>query len=213
MEDIVIRKATPADREDIVELAYIASKSGGPVSLYDLLFGEQKSKAVLRALYDLDIKNNPFHYSGFIVAQVGNQVAGALCTYIQGKKPFLNWRVLPVIFQVGMDFSDFLRFFRNGLIMAKVLDEKESGTMVIEHLAVFVAFRNKGVAGKLITWVIRQAEQTGQKKLALSVITGNMPARQLYEKMGFKHVRTSMHPEFRQLFDFPGIDRMELKIC
>jgi ribosomal protein S18 acetylase RimI-like enzyme len=64
-------------------------------------------------------------------------------------------------------------------------------TGVIVELYVFKSERNKGIGKKLVTTSINHFKNRGITKVHLNVFAGN-PAKNLYEKLGFKEVSTLM---------------------
>ncbi len=64
-----------------------------------------------------------------------------------------------------------------------VLDE-----WYITNVAVLCEFRRRGIAGELISTLIREAEEKGASFITLEVRAGNIPAIRLYEKSGFHRV-------------------------
>ena len=58
-------------------------------------------------------------------------------------------------------------------------------TLYIEALAVLPGFRRQGIAEKLLIHCGQYAAQKGYHYLALDVANDNVPARTLYEKLGF----------------------------
>lgn len=58
----------------------------------------------------------------------------------------------------------------------------------ITTFAVLPEWRRRGVGGKLMLAVMRLAEQLGARVATLEVRLSNMPARQLYQRFGFRPV-------------------------
>lgn len=82
----------------------------------------------------------------------------------------------------------------------------EPDTLYLEALAVAPAFRRQGIAQELITHAQRYARANGYKYLALDVAGGNLPARTLYEKLGFVYQKCRDVPH--ELFGFSRFDHM-----
>ncbi|GLY10858.1 GNAT family N-acetyltransferase [Pseudobacillus badius] len=61
----------------------------------------------------------------------------------------------------------------------------------IQELYVLPPYRSRGVAEKLCTEAFRQLKAKGYRKVQLNVFAGNR-AKQLYEKLGFYEVCTTM---------------------
>ncbi len=72
-------------------------------------------------------------------------------------------------------------------------------TWVISTLGVLPEYRRRGIAKKLFTAGIQSIRELGGEIVFLDVIAGNLPAYQLYEKMGFEHYTGSV-----ELFREPG---------
>jgi ribosomal protein S18 acetylase RimI-like enzyme len=55
----------------------------------------------------------------------------------------------------------------------------------IQGLGVDPAVRERGIGRRLIEAAVTEAERQGARKLTLRVLSGNAPARRLYERLGF----------------------------
>ena len=53
------------------------------------------------------------------------------------------------------------------------------------NIAILQAYTGKGIGAKLFTATEEWAKQIGIKRLELSVMTNNVPAQKLYERLGF----------------------------
>lgn len=62
-----------------------------------------------------------------------------------------------------------------------IVDEAHIGTIAVDE-----SYRNKAIAQRLITEAFRQARRSGALIGYLEVRAGNLPARHLYEKLGFE---------------------------
>lgn len=61
---------------------------------------------------------------------------------------------------------------------------------VVHALGILPSHQGRGFAGDMVTEAIRIAKTEGQKAIRLDVLSSNIPARRLYQKMGFIHVGT-----------------------
>jgi ribosomal protein S18 acetylase RimI-like enzyme len=85
----------------------------------------------------------------------------------------------------------------------------------IESVWVAPELRRRGVAQRLLTYLIDQQRQAGIQEFYLWVLNHNNPAAQLYDTMGFKQeVRSSLYPETQFLlrFDSDVVDDEELDV-
>lgn len=55
-------------------------------------------------------------------------------------------------------------------------------------LGVLPAFRHRGIAGRLLDWVIDRLRGAAGQRLLLEVAEDNIPARALYAKFGFTQI-------------------------
>lgn len=66
------------------------------------------------------------------------------------------------------------------IVVWTVEDEAHIGTIAVDE-----KFQRKGIAQKLISSALQEAKDRGAEKVFLEVRTGNLPARKLYQKLGF----------------------------
>jgi ribosomal-protein-alanine N-acetyltransferase len=64
------------------------------------------------------------------------------------------------------------------------------GWAELVSIAVLPAFRGRGIGAALLAAIIRRAERLGLAGMSLMVRTDNRAARRLYERFGFRVVRT-----------------------
>ena len=69
-------------------------------------------------------------------------------------------------------------------------------TWMVSNVAVLPDHRRKGIARKLVEACLQLGRERGAKKIILDVIDGNLPAQQLYERLGFVNYTTSVTLEF-----------------
>jgi ribosomal-protein-alanine N-acetyltransferase len=66
------------------------------------------------------------------------------------------------------------------IVVWTIEDEAHVGTVAVDK-----EFRRQGIAQKLISTAIQEAKDRGAQKVFLEVRAGNLPARALYQKLGF----------------------------
>jgi ribosomal protein S18 acetylase RimI-like enzyme len=79
-----------------------------------------------------------------------------------------------------------------------------AGELRIAALAVDVAARGQGVGSRLLDAIFDKARREGLRAVRLEVVDTNTGARQLYERMGFRVVKTEHYPFVRNWLDFSG---------
>lgn len=65
------------------------------------------------------------------------------------------------------------------------LTQWESGEKMISSVATAVHLRGQGYAQRLVAGIVRNAFDLGIERVGLAVMSGNLPARKVYEKVGF----------------------------
>lgn len=88
--------------------------------------------------------------------------------------------------------------------LVNVMRQGTSQRWYIGNVAVLPEYRRRGLARALVEAAVKLSVERGGKAVALDVITDNLPARQLYEKLGFEHFADSM--DFDYLKDSPPLE-------
>lgn len=81
-------------------------------------------------------------------------------------------------------------------------DAADHGRLLIDGLCVAAEARGRGVGTALIEALVRSPAAEGYRELHLEVIDSNLRARALYERLGFRAVRTARLGPLRHLFGF-----------
>lgn len=79
-----------------------------------------------------------------------------------------------------------------------------AGELRIAALAVDAAARGQGVGSRLLEAIFDKARQDGMGAVRLEVVDTNTGARELYQRLGFKVVKTERYPLPRSWLDFSG---------
>ena len=82
--------------------------------------------------------------------------------------------------------SVFFGIKQNGVVVAYICARLIIDEADINNVAVLPAFRKQGMAQQLITALVGYCMQRGIKKFTLEVNANNVPAKNLYAKMGLK---------------------------
>lgn len=80
--------------------------------------------------------------------------------------------------------------------------DRESRALIVDGLAVAEAWRGEGVGAALIEALTLEASMRGYRELRLDVVSENLRARALYERLGFRVARRRDSWLTRLLFDF-----------
>ena len=79
-----------------------------------------------------------------------------------------------------------------------------AGELRIAALAVDAAARGQGVGSRLLEAIFAKARADGLAAVRLEVVDTNTGARELYERLGFKVVKTERYPLPRNWLGFSG---------
>lgn len=186
---IEVRKAADADIPFLVEAIIAAEKSGTDKLSYCTIFKLEESelRTLLSELLSEDITGQELCVSGFLVAEIDGQLAGAVCSWVEGAegKPsaILKGNVL-------------LHFFGRERITAaaatlKLMEElsleRTPGALQLESVYVPRQHRGRGICGRLLTAheQIARAEYPSVSKAQILLAKTNDSAYKAYEKSGF----------------------------
>lgn len=114
-----------------------------------------------------------YSYENTIVAEVGGNVAGAMCAYDGADYQRLK---LPIVNTLGNDSG-----FAN-------LKETEAGEFYLDSVGVLPEYRGRGIASLLFEAQCQRAASLGHKVAGLIVDVDKPKAEALYVRLGFKYV-------------------------
>lgn len=202
--------------EDVPFLAWVmltATRSHNEYGVWEHYVGgtEDDCLSFLRLVATTQ-KPHLFHYSTFIVAEVNGQKAGALSCYdpkVLGMRAFT--KVLPEVIQKLGWTEDYQKaaLERYMPFMACTADDAD-GAWIVESVAVRPEYRKKGVVNLLLAEALDRGRKNGFKLAQIAVIIDNTPARQAYEKQGFRFDKEKRDSNFEKIYGSPGIARLLL---
>lgn len=106
----------------------------------------------------------------------------------------------------------FIRGYWAALIFSLYERKPKPGELVMDGIAVRSDARGRGIGTRLLKEIRKLAEQQGFNHVRLDVIDINPKAKKLYERMGFKAVKTESFPYLKGLLGFGGVTTMVLEI-
>jgi ribosomal protein S18 acetylase RimI-like enzyme len=99
-------------------------------------------------------------------------------------------------------------------IIFSLYDRKpKTGELLMDGIAVHADSRGKGVGSQLLEKIAIYAQQNKFNSVRLDVIDINPKAKKLYERKGFKAVKTDWFPYLRWLLGFSGSTTMQLSVA
>jgi ribosomal protein S18 acetylase RimI-like enzyme len=200
--NLFIRSASLSDKTIAAELILSTMGSTG-----DFLFGFGDHQRAIKAVGSFfERQGNRFSYNLTTIAEIDNQVAGALLTFPGNQSNRLDFAMSgPIFREYGL--KDTARFL--GLMLRYLASYKENGPdeFYIAHIATLAPFRNKGVGTALLNHAEKLARDAGFKKCSLIVDADNEIARNLYSKSGYQVVRLILTPKMKARFQIRGFER------
>ncbi len=160
---------------------------------YRLLMNEAQALELFPRLFD------PAHA---LVALDGDQLVGLAGLHYEGSG-FVRWHWPAYRATFGL-LGGVHRF----LWMRLDNDHPPAGEVLLEALAVDPARRGQGIGARLLTETCAFARARGFRAVRLSVVDTNPRARALYEREGFRPVRTIHVPIARWATGFGGFTIM-----
>ncbi len=203
--DTVIRKATPADIDFLAITIISAEKSGSTNLGLATLFGlsEAQVAPLISAMLQEEVDGCELSTSSFLIAEVKGQPAAAVAGWIEGALDEMPSAILKSNL-IGATYPpeslDVLRSKAGVLTDLRI--ERDRHTLQLECVHVDPVYRGRGLAGQLI-----QAHVTNARahdpipvKAQIQAFSDNRIAVSLYERLGFRVIRTftSLNPTVRE---------------
>ncbi|WP_207492916.1 GNAT family N-acetyltransferase [Aridibaculum aurantiacum] len=168
---MIIRKATPADAEAIATHLLLAMED----IIFRLIGEADSAKAKNFLLHFTQQENNQYSYENCWVGQIDNDVIATVNIYNGAELHALRQPVL-----------NYLKLHYNRQLQPE--DETGPGEFYIDTLGVSPHMQGRGVGAKMLQLVIDEFVTTRKKTVGLLVEPGNVRAKKLFERLGFKPV-------------------------
>lgn len=81
--------------------------------------------------------------------------------------------------------ADFLVVERAGAPVGRLYLQRRSDAFLVVDIGFLPGVRRRGLGRTVMTWVLDQAREAGAARVELHVLALNLPARRLYESLGF----------------------------
>ena len=168
---VVIRKAVPSDAEKAVPLVIDAI---GDIA--ERMTGENEPLAIEQSLCDLFRRDdNPHSYLYTYVAEIDDNVAGAMVLY--------SGEIAP---QLDKNLSKWL--YEKGAEVTEIDPESLPDELYINTISVDPGFRRKGIGSQLLDFAEDIAKEANISKVSLNVETEKDAAIRLYKRSGYEIV-------------------------
>ena len=203
----MIRGATAEDAEFLARIILIAGRAHVRRGIWEVVLGGTEEDC-LRFLTLLAATDPPhlFHYSSFLIAEVGGRPAAALGGYDPKKKGYnaLTSAVREVQRAMGLVEAHAPSETRAQKVLDCVPDTVE-GAWVIDSVAALPRYRRQGIVTRLLEEILEKGRREGFKKSQVNIYIGNIPAQKAYEEFGFKIHEEKRSASFEEEIGSPGM--------
>lgn len=166
----------PAQKEDSEFVAPLIVQA-----MNDLAMKFTKSSDLEKSIpvfeYFFQQRRNQYSYENTLVCEENGEIIGSVTGYDGGK---LNELRTPFLDHLSEKFG----------FEQMPEDETEPGEFYLDTISVSIHHQGKGIGKKLIEAMIHHAKQKGFEKVGLLVDVENPSAKKLYERIGFKVLKT-----------------------
>lgn len=177
------------------------------VELYDEAFGKKISVAVKDKRKRLKLLNSSLVLKYAIGAFAEKQLIGIAGFHTTEGSLTSGIGYRDLLSQLG-----FIQGNWAAIIFSLYERKPKPGELVMDGIAVHAMGRGKGISTKLLTEIRKLGVQEGYSQIRLDVIDINPKAKKLYERIGFKAVKTESFPYLKSILGFGGVTTMVLEI-
>jgi ribosomal protein S18 acetylase RimI-like enzyme len=213
MDNYIIRKATLNDLSFLAETIIAAEKSNTEKLSLSTLFNlsEATVKEKIIAILEEEIDGCEFSVSSFLIVEYNGNPVAALGGWIECLAEEIPSKILKsnlIGFIFPKESIKFLQTHSN--IIENMQIERESYCLQLEYLYVDSAHRGKRLAELLIKEHIQNALSVYPKfgKVQLQVFNNNHSAIKLYERIGFRIVKSYKSNNNRILDFLPSNEKL-----
>jgi translation initiation factor 4G len=212
---IAIRDATAADADLVAWVQQEATRSGRPLGFWDLAFpGPDGPRLGLIAEIAASEREHFAHVSGFIVAEVDGEPAGALSGYAPGVKKLGHFvgSMNRVLQRHGWNEAHQRLLGQRVAPAVACFSDAPEDRWIVEWVALRPNARGKGVAATMLDVILERGRAAGFHEAQITFLEGNTPAQRTYERAGFAAIDGKRDPQFEAIFGAPGTVRMTRKL-
>jgi len=212
---ITTRLATSLDAPFLAWVMQEAARSHLEKGIWDVVFpGADDQRLELLEAYISTELIHWSHWSRFLIAEVDSKPAASLCAYVNekhgGKKKEQAW--FEVFNKLGWTEEQMIAMSERVESFMSLGYVNQDGHWILENVAASPAFRRLGLINRLLTEILEMGRKEGFDKAQIGYLIGNTPAKNAYEKAGFKWVKEYSHVDFEKDYATPGVASMILDL-
>jgi ribosomal protein S18 acetylase RimI-like enzyme len=98
------------------------------------------------------------------------------------------WQLFALLRAFSADARDLIRGFfaeEDGKVVGNISCQRRGEAWVISDVVVLPEYRGKGIARRLVETCVEDIRARGGRQVSLDVVSGNVPAHELYKSVGF----------------------------
>ena len=205
---LTIRHATPDDASFLGWVCVSAPCSHLERGWFETVLRRDEAFCLeFAALLTIAKARSWWHYSLFLIAEVGGVPAAALCGFGDESVYMASSDAMAEAADaMGIPKDEQAQFWPRGAYIISPATS-EHGAWTIENVATKPEFRGRGILGRLIEADLSEARAAGFKRAQVSFFMGNEAAERAYTKAGFRFAEEKTAPDFEAITGVRGITR------
>ena len=205
-----IRSARPDDAPFLAWVILIAGRAHVQRGIWEVVLGgTEKEDLAFLQLLTITQTIHLFHYSCFLIAEVGGRPVAGLGGYDPKSLgyPTLRKAIKEVAYKIDFSGPDSEAMKRSQKVLSCIPEDVE-GAWVVDSVATVPEFRRQGITSELLEEMLEKGRGQGFHRAQINIYIGNIPAQRLYEKHGFQVIDEKRHPDFEKEIGSPGMARL-----
>jgi translation initiation factor 4G len=203
---MTIRSARPEDADFIAQTILSSQRGYRPRGWFDVALGLPETQCrefVARIVVARAV--SMWHVSEFLVAEIDDKPAAALCALPAAGTGPAAWRAIEEIAAAtGLAPPELAAIRQRGGYTRACWVQGGEGDWMIEYVATDPAYRGRGLVQSLIAHALEKGRAAGFARATISFLIGNEPAERAYTKAGFVLAEEKRDPAFEAIIGAPG---------
>lgn len=214
-DSIQIRRARRKDADFLAWVTLSASRSQFTRGIWDRIIAANDGGCLdYLARLAVTEPRSLYHYENFLLAEVKDQPAAALCGFEMCAD---TWAVLAeamsaVQKDIGWSKADVAASQQRFAPIWACFPQDVGADWVIENVATKPEYRRQGLASALLEEIVREGVERGRQLAQITLYIGNDSARSAYEKSGFRFSDETRCRTLEPLFGAVGFVRLLRKL-
>src|SRR5215475_9390639 len=209
----VIRSATAEDASFIAWAIMAANRSHLQRGWFDITLDRPEPEC-LEFLRHLTMTRTVswWHHSLFLVAEVDNRPASALCRFRAGDGYSPSETAMAeAVRDCEWEDAELRRMLDRGSYIFGCIIPGDDDCWTIENVATLPQYRGQGLTGTLLERALEDGRSRGFKEASITFLIGNDPAERAYTKAGFTFQAEKRHPDFEAACGSPGLRQFRVR--